>query len=112
MARIEEEVGFEWQGLKRRLVLNGRIGKNVIHVLHGAGRPLVRQPPSLQSSPPAWPSTDASSPVSRGRKPVPCGPGACPIGIVCACAPTTSAILLDAGGAQSVEAIAVDLRLP
>src|SRR3954447_11111435 len=34
------------------------------------------------------------------------------MGIVYARAPTTSAILLDAGGAQAVEAISVHLRLP
>src|SRR3954462_15030430 len=53
------------EGLKRRLVFDGRIGKNVIHVFPlGPFRPLVRQPSSLPSSPPVLLSV-AKKPTAR-----------------------------------------------
>src|SRR3954468_2254873 len=48
-------------------VFDGRIGKNVIHVFPlGPFRPLVRQPPSLPSSPPVLLSV-AKKPTARSE---------------------------------------------
>src|SRR5215207_9130180 len=57
-------------------------------------------------------SLNRSGPVSRSGKSVPFGARACSTGVVSLGTPTSSAVFLNAGRAQPVQAVPVHLRLP